>query len=267
MADLRTVSDETGALSALGERSVRSRRSHRLLAGLGWAAALIVAARFGGVGLTVWGVGVAVTTSWQTALAWEQAGRRGFPAAAALLAGAIALAAGWSSVALGFCLIGAAALAVLVAGLAPGRPVRLWDDAGRLLGTGGLVGLAAGSLALAHRYESVGAVVVLAYALAADLGEYLVGTGSTNELEGPAAAALSVAAAAFAVGVFGVAPFTLATAELVGAVLVVAAVAGPYLAATLRPRTARPPLLALLDRLLVLGPLGAWLVGLVAASR
>jgi hypothetical protein len=130
-----------------------------------------------------------------------------------------------------------------------------------------LPGGAAAAFLLTERYE-IGAVVGLLLVVSAyECGDFLVGSGSSNHLEGPAAGAIAALVMAFAVGAIGIPPFQLPEAFGFGLLAAVLCPAGQLVASAILPSAASPaPALRRIDSLLLLAPVWAWLSGLAAAG-
>jgi hypothetical protein len=117
------------------------------------------------------------------------------------------------------------------------------------------LGLAAAGPVLVHGFGAQAAVVALMLVCAYDAGDYLIGSGSSNWWEGPAAGMLAVAVACFAISVVPLEPVDAPAAYALGALTVVLAPLGPPVGSVLVGSGRRPARhVRRLDSLLVLGP-------------
>src|SRR5690606_33571920 len=92
-------------------------------------------------------------------------------------------------------------------------------------------------------------------------GDFLVGSGSTNVVEGPIAGAAAVVVTTFAISSFGLLPFETRGAIVFGSLVAVLAPAGQYLATAMLPHSRSfAPALRRIDSLLLAAPL--WYFGL-----
>lgn len=116
-------------------------------------------------------------------------------------------------------------------------------------------GLAAAGPVLAAGFGAQAAVVVVLLVCAYDAGDYLIGSGSGNVWEGPAAGIAAVAVTTFAVSVVPLEPIDAAAAYVLGALTCMLAPIG-LLAASLLIGDGRRPAryIRRLDSLLIVGP-------------
>jgi hypothetical protein len=182
---------------------------------------------------------------------------------------AIGLAALPAVAALGGTMPAAAALAVvalvaLVAACVPegGGAGRLEGATGRVAAAGILAvavvpGIAAASMVLIRHESLQAAVVLLLMASAYEAGDYIVGSGSSNFVEGPMAGVAMSILIAFPMTLVLVQPFDRAGASLL-AFAAASCPVGQLMASALLPRPgAHAPALRRIDTLLVLAPLWA----------
>jgi hypothetical protein len=129
---------------------------------------------------------------------------------------------------------------------------------------GFFVGLAAGCLVLVRQLEPGAAVAIMVLVAAYEVGDYLVGSGSTIAAEGPAAGCIGVLVATFALSVLQPDPFTSAAAVwTMGALTAVGCPLGQLAASALLPSGGSfAPALRRLDSFLLVAPL--WVVVLLA---
>jgi hypothetical protein len=126
-------------------------------------------------------------------------------------------------------------------------------------------GIAAGSL-VALRGVSLGAAVLLLTLVSAyETGDFLVGSGSSNAVEGPVSGLAALAVVGFVAWILAPAPFTNTSVIYFSALAAVCCPLGQILAAALLPRgSAWAPALRRLDSYLLAAPL--WLVLLAGVS-
>ena len=132
-------------------------------------------------------------------------------------------------------------------------------DAGAVVRASVPVGLSAASMVLLHRVD-IGAVITLFILVSAyEFGDFLVGSGASNRVEGPASGILAVVVATGALAVAQPPPFEGGTIWLFGIVCAIACPLGQVLASAILPRAGAPArALRRLDSYLVAAPL--WLV-------
>lgn len=237
----------------------------RVRLGLLWfllALASLAAGRLAVAG--VYGAVAAVGAA-QAAVAWRRAARgarqgtvRPNAAVAAAVAAALPLAAAVSTALLGAALLAGVAACLLTGGVRRGA---------RTLQCAAWVGGAAASVVVAHRYEPWAAVALILVVSAYEVGDFIVGSGAGNRLEGPIAGAASVLVVQFCVSAFGLPPFKLPDGLGFAALAAVLCPAGQLAASLVLPSAAaRAPALRRLDSLLLLGPAWASLAGLAAQA-
>ena len=234
----------------------KSVRPHGRL-GLAWAVVTLGLAVAGPTWLAGWLAVAAFLAGAQASVAWRKRGERPVTLCAAVVAGALPVAAAFNT---------GAMTAVVVAGLVVALVARLRTpsrapsrDVALTLALGVPAGLAAASPVLARQTGIPAAVLLLAFACVYDASAYLVGTGAASAWEGPAAGVVAfVPLTLFATVVF-VPPFSGAEPLLLALVAVALAPLGPVAAsALLGDRAAHAPALRRLDSLLLMGPLWAW---------
>ena len=128
------------------------------------------------------------------------------------------------------------------------------------------IGLAAGSLAALSTVE-VGAILSLVVLVSAyEIGDFLVGSGSSNALEGPISGLVALGAVLFVLWVVAPTPFTDRSMVLFGILAAVCCPLGQLAASALLPRgSAWAPALRRLDSYLIAAPL--WLFLLLASPN
>ncbi|MGI9613057.1 MAG: hypothetical protein ACR2QO_09120, partial [Acidimicrobiales bacterium] len=123
------------------------------------------------------------------------------------------------------------------------------------------IGLAAGSLVALTDF-ALGAILSLLVLVSAyEIGDFLVGSGSSNALEGPISGIVSLGAVLFVLWVIAPTPFTDRSMVLFGILAAVCCPLGQILASALLPRGAAwAPALRRLDSYLVVAPLWLFLL-------
>ncbi|MDY7105821.1 MAG: hypothetical protein S0880_31940, partial [Actinomycetota bacterium] len=195
--------------------------------GIAWFVAALGAMFVGPLGLGLLTGAVAVVAALQASGAWHQ--RREHPqrVAAAACAGLMPLAAAHSPG-----LVGTVVLVFVFATLGwfaldrSGRTDVVTDTA-MTIRCGLFPGLAAASIVLVLRVELAAAITLLVLVSVYETGDYLVGSGSANLVEGPAAGVAGVIVLTAAAAVFEPAPFSEVGVLFMGAVVAVLAPLGP----------------------------------------
>ena len=120
-----------------------------------------------------------------------------------------------------------------------------------------VLGLAAAAPVLLRAETGlVPVLVLLAFAMAYDAGNYLVGSGASSAWEGPAAGMAAVGTLTLVVAAVLVPPFRGVTPWVLGGLAAVLAPLGPIVGTALQGRhQGRVPALRRLDSLILLGPL------------
>jgi hypothetical protein len=126
-------------------------------------------------------------------------------------------------------------------------------------------GFAAACMVIAARFE-LGAVVGLVLVVGAyETGDYLVGSGARNPLEGPLAGIVAVIVTTLAVAALAVEPFGFPQVLVFAGLAAVLCPTGQLVASAILPSADAPAsALRRLDSLLLLAPAWAFVVGLVA---
>ena len=199
----------------------------------------------------------------QMATAWRDRGRRPNKAVAALVAGGAPAASVFGEGAVGLVVVVAIPLALAAALAESGSRRSVLSDAGFTLQCGVFVGIAAATPVLSVQVGVGAALALIVLVSIYETGDYLVGSGATNSIEGPAAGIAGIAVFTFALWVASIPPFRDDSILAFGAIAAVFAPVGQLLASALLPRAdARASALRRLDSLLVLGPV--WVVTLWA---
>lgn len=195
----------------------------------------------------------------QVARCWQPLGRPANHYAAAGIGAGIGLSALAGPEVVGAATLAAVGVAV-AAGLAtPEARQRPFVAVAFTLQSGLFVGLAAASPVLAYRVDVGAAAALLIFVSVYEMGDYIVGSGSKNAVEGPLAGFVAIGVFAFALWVITFVPFRENSLLLFGALAAGLCPVGQLLGSAILPRSdARAPALRRIDSLLVLGP--AWVV-------
>lgn len=233
----------------------------RVRLGLLWFVVVVAALAIGDWALAGVYALTAGLAGYQAARAWPPLGR---PAnlwlAAAIAAGVAASGLGGPAL-VGIALLVAAGVS-LVAGFTSGEArAQPFAAVGFTLQCGLFVGLAAAAPVLAFRIDIGAAAALVLLVSVYDMGDYLVGSGSKNAVEGPVAGILAIAVFTFAMWVITFVPFKDDSLLWFGGLVAATAPFGQVLGSSILPRSdPRAPALRRLDSLLLAGP--AWVVAL-----
>ena len=233
----------------------------RVRLGMAWFALVVGGLALGPVGVAaMYGLAAGVAAA-QAARAWRRGRRRERPndAVAAACAIALPVAAVLSTPILGVALLGVVGVCVVTGGPANGI---------RTLQCAVWPGAAAAAVVVSYRFEPWSAAALVLAVSAYEVGDYLVGSGARNALEGPVAGAAAVLVVHFAVTAVGLPPFELPDGLAFAVAAAVLCPLGQLVASLVLP-SARAPASALrrLDSLLLLGPVWAWWAGLAVQSN
>ena len=232
----------------------------RVRLGMGWFVLAVGGLALRDIGVAaVYGLTAAVAAA-QAARAWRRVRRPGRPndAVAAACAVALPVAAIVSTPVLGL-----AVLAVVVVCIASGGP----SSGVRTLQCAIWPGGAAAAVVVSYEFEPWSAAALVLVASAYEIGDYLVGSGARNAIEGPVAGAAAVLVVQFGVTAIGLPPYELPDGLFFGVAAAVLCPIGQIVASLVLP-SARAPASALrrLDSLLVLAPVWAWWAGLAVEA-
>jgi hypothetical protein len=181
----------------------------------------------------------------------------------ALAAGAVGAAGAGGARMLGAAVLAAVAAAVAAAALRPEGDGGIVGQAALTVQCALPVGLAAACVVLTRDLEIGAAIVLLVFVSCYEAGDFLIGSGSSNSVEGPLLGVVTVAVAAAAVAVLQAPPFDGEAVFTFAALAAVMCPLGQLLASALLPAAdAKAPALRRLDSLLLLAPLWCWTVGL-----
>ena len=232
----------------------------RVRLGIGWFVLAVAGLGLGPIGVAgVYGITAAIAAA-QASRAWRRTRRGDRPNEVVAAAGAVALAV---AATISTALLGAAVLGVVAACVMTGGP----RHGIRTLQCALWPGAAAAAVVVSDRFEPWSAAALVLVVSAYEIGDYLVGSGAKNALEGPVAGAAAVLVVQFAVTAIGLPPFELPEGLWFAVAAAVLCPLGQLTASLILPST-RAPASALrrLDSLLLLGPMWAWWAGLAVAS-
>lgn len=234
--------------------------------GVAWFIALVIAMRVGPLGVVVVAGFVAVVAAVQSGHAWTShtlADRR----VSGLLAGGTAAGAFAGTFGLGvslvLCALGALAYCALGVRHRVKTAAERRDSVIRMtevtIRSALPVGLAAGSLGALVGWFPEAAVALVVLVSAYEMGDFLVGTGSANAIEGPVAGAVCLAVVAFGLYLVLPEPFDATTLPLFAALTAICCPVGQIAGSAVLPRgDAWAPALRRLDSYLIAAPL--WLL-------
>jgi hypothetical protein len=197
----------------------------------------------------------------QAARCWQPLGRPANQYLAAAIGGGVGMSALGGPTAVG----GAVLASVVAAAFA----AFLTDEARRApllavaftLQCGLFVGLAATAPTLSYRIDFGAAAALIIFISVYEMGDYLVGSGSKNAVEGPLAGFTAIAVFAFAMWVVTFVPFKENSLLAFGALAAALCPLGQLFGSAILPRSdAKASAVRRIDSLLVLGP--AWVVAL-----
>ncbi len=267
-----TIKGRTHEVSSLPARTTVLRRRYavvydidgpRVRLGMAWFVAVVLGVAVGPALLTPLYAAAAGLAGLQTAAAWRVRGSGAHPGLAAGGGATLALAAAFGPGLLGLGLVVFAAVAVAVHAVLLPHRASLLEAAGSTVQSGVLAGLAAAGVVLTLRLD-VGATIALVMLVAAyETGDYLVGSGASSSVEGPAAGVVAVAVTTFVIAALQIPPFGGTDAFVFGGLAALACPLGQLVGSAVLPAAgARAPALRRLDSLLVLAPVWAFVVGL-----
>jgi hypothetical protein len=202
---------------------------------------------------------VAALAAAQSATALRARWRRPDRRVAAAIAFAMPLSALVGVGLLGITVMASALLAVVASAALRTKGTDPIVDAGAVIRSSLFVGLAAASMVLLHRVDVGAAVTLFLMVSAYEFGDFLVGSGASNRVEGPASGILAVVVATWALAVIDPPPFEGGTVWLFGIITAIVCPVGQVAASAILPRAGAPArALRRLDSYLVAAPL--WLV-------
>jgi len=143
------------------------------------------------------------------------------------------------------------------------RDMPVLAAAGHVVLAAGVCGGAAASLVLLANYEIGAVIILLIYLMVYDASDYIVGSGSTNGIEGPLAGGLFICATTMFLAIIAVPPFRGVDIWNFAAIAVLACPVGQLVASAMLPKAdADAPALRRIDSMLIVAPAWAGLIGL-----
>lgn len=231
----------------------------RVRLGVAWFLLCAVCLYIGLVPLAVLFAVVAALAAAQAATVLRTRWRRPDRVAAGLVGAVVPLAAAAGTALAGVALVIGAIGVVAAAGA---RPVKGTDpivDAGAVMRASLAPALAAAAVVMLYRVDIGAAVAIVLMISSYEFGDFLVGTGASNPVEGPTAGILAMLVTTAALAVAGAPPFEGASIWFFGVLAALLAPAGQVLASAILPRAGAPArALRRLDSYLLVAPV--WLV-------
>lgn len=182
---------------------------------------------------------------------------------AALGAAGVGASGALGTGAMGIALLLLVLITLVVGAWAGHRGLSLLAGAGATVQSAALVGLAAACVVRTVDLEIGAAATLLLFVSAFEVGDYLIGSGSSNSVEGPLAGGVTVLVVTLAIVALSIPPFEGAPAFTFAAMAIVCCPLGQLVASALLPAVdARAPALRRIDSLLVLAPVWVWTVGI-----
>jgi hypothetical protein len=201
----------------------------------------------------------AALAGYQAARCWQPLGRTPNEYLAAAIGGGIGFSAVAGPSAVGFAVLASVAAALVAAFMTADARAKPLSAIGYTLQCGLFVGLAAASPTLAYRVDIGAAAALIIFVSVYETGDYLVGSGSKNAVEGPLAGVTAIAVFAFALWVVTFVPFKENSLLTFGAIAAGLCPIGQLFGSAILPRSdAKASGVRRLDSLLVLGPV--WVV-------
>jgi hypothetical protein len=229
--------------------------------GVGWAILIAIATVGKEPGLAALYGAVAAVAGWQAARAWKTWGEHPEEYTAGAIAGGMGVASAFGFGWVGVVALGAIPLALLAGFSSDGARTRYLGSVGLTLQCGLFLGVAAASPALTYSLDLGGFVALILFVCVYEMGDFVVGSGSSNHIEGPLAGIAGIGVFTFALAVVHLSPFEGYDIAMFGLAAAVLCPIGQLVGSAILPRAdARAPALRRLDSLLVLGP--AWTFGL-----
>lgn len=236
----------------------------RVRLGLLWFVGSMLALAAGLLTTTIWfGVAFAAAGS-HTLRTWRARGAPVDPRVALIGVVVVIVAAGVGPKPMGVAVLVLAAGAVALAASELGEgdgPAQAVGRASLVLQSALPPAVAGGCLVLLADLETWAAVSLVLLASAYETGDYLIGSGSSNAIEGPLAGSAAVLVVTLVIAALGVPPFDLGDAVVFGLLVAPGAIAGQLVASVMLPHArAFAPALRRVDSLLLVAPI--WYAGI-----
>lgn len=236
----------------------------RVRLGLGWFALAAPALAIGPLPTALVYGGAAALAAAQTARCWRKRRNRPDELVAGAMAGLMGAGACFGAGGAGLVILGSVVAALVAASRDAKSSNPVLVDAGWTIQCALPPGLVAVSMVLLARLDQGSAMALLLLASAYETGDYLVGSGSRNPYEGPAAGASAIVVITFIISTLPISALDFGEAWLFGGLMVLLAPLGQLLASALLP-TAKSPASGLrrLDSLLLAAPVWCFGIGLL----
>ncbi|MGI8938556.1 MAG: MoaD/ThiS family protein [Iamia sp.] len=271
-----TIRGRERAVAGTGERrTLLGRRyavvydtsGHQVTYGVAWFAAAVGCLALGWAPLTLLFGVAAGWAALEAAARSTEAGRDADPWVAGLGGGAIAAAGAAGSGYLGGAILVVVIAAIAVAATTAAAREHVLAAAGATALCAVPFGLAGASVLLTRDIGIGAAVVLVVFVSAYEAGDFLIGSGASNSVEGPLVGIVTIAITAVLVFVLEVPPFDGAPAFTFAALAAVACPVGQLACSAILPAAdAHAPAARRLDSLLLLAPAWAFAVGLFVDS-
>jgi hypothetical protein len=235
----------------------------RVRLGLLWFVGAMVALALGVVGVAVYfGLAFAAAAA-HTARTWRARGLPAEPRVALVGVVVVVAAAAIGPQAMGIALLLVTAATVVWATVGP-SPIGPMAGTGAILQAALPTAVAGGCLVLLADREVWAVIALVLLASAYETGDFLIGSGSANAVEGPVAGAAAVLVMSLVVAAAGVPPFGVGEAMVLGVAVAPLAFLGQLLASAMLPHSrAFAPALRRVDSLLLAAPI--WYVAVTRA--
>lgn len=231
----------------------------RVRLGIAWFVAVLVSIYLGVAALAVVVAAVAALAAAQTAQTLRTGWRRPDLAMSAIIATLIPLAAAAGTALAGVVIIVGSIAAVVTAGTLSKRRRDPLIDAGAVVRSAVFAGLAAASIVMLYRFDIGAAVTALLILSAYEIGDFLIGSGASNVVEGPFSGFLAIVVITGALAVAQPPPFAPLGLWFYALVAALCIPLGQVLASAILPRAGAPaPALRRLDSYLLTAPM--WLL-------
>jgi hypothetical protein len=220
-------------------------------------------------GSMVWGIAAlalvyavaATLAAYQLTDVWSSEGEHPNQIVAVVGAGSIVAASVLGPVGAGVAVLSVTVLALLGATTSQGSRAGFFAAAGTTVRCSVYIAVAAAAPVLSFEIHPGAAATLVVFASVYEMGDYLVGSGSSNAVEGPVAGMAAIAVFTFALWVAAPPPFEQDIIPALGVMAAVFAPFGQLIGSAILPAPGAPaPALRRLDTLLVLGPV--WLAAM-----
>lgn len=265
----REVSGARQRRSLLGRRYavVYDTTGPKVTLGVLWFVAAMAALALGWWALTFLYALAAGFAAMEATVRWRERGVSADPWVAGMGAGAVAAAAASGARYMGIAILVVVFVAVVHAAITGHRGEHTIPAAGNTVGCAIPFGLASGCVVLTLDLEIGAAVALLLFVAAYEAGDFLIGSGASNSVEGPLTGIVTIFVVAMAIAVLRIPPFDGVPAFTFAAFAAVGCPLGQLAASAILPAAdAHAPAVRRLDSLLLLAPVWVWTVGVFMQS-